>query len=76
MRGLKRPCCKLLKSWKETEKTIQAGIIIPQQPDDSRTSNEIPLTGKDIRHALDCLISNQPVPEMQRPSIGCNVKWK
>jgi peroxiredoxin len=46
------------------------------QLDDSRPGNEIPLTGKDIRHALDCLIGGQPVPEFQRPSIGCNIKWK
>ena len=46
------------------------------QLDDSRPGNEIPVTGKDIRHALDCLISGQPVPEFQRPSIGCNIKWK
>ena len=46
------------------------------QLDDSRPGNEIPVTGKDIRHALDCLINNEPVPEFQRPSIGCNIKWK
>jgi hypothetical protein len=34
------------------------------------------VTGKDIRQALDRLISNEPVPEEQRPSIGCNIKWK
>ena len=46
------------------------------QLDDSRPGNEIPVTGKDIRHALVCLIVGQPVPEFQRPSIGCNIKWK
>jgi peroxiredoxin len=46
------------------------------QLDDSRPGNEIPVTGKDIRHALDCLINNEPVPQEQRPSIGCNIKWK
>lgn len=46
------------------------------QLDDSRPGNEIPVTGKDIRHSLDCLIAEQPVPELQRPSIGCNIKWK
>jgi peroxiredoxin len=46
------------------------------QLDDSRPGNEIPVTGKDIRQALDCLIKGQPVPEFQRPSIGCNIKWK
>jgi peroxiredoxin len=46
------------------------------QLDDSRPGNEIPVTGKDIRHALNCLIKDKPVPELQRPSIGCNIKWK
>lgn len=46
------------------------------QLDDSRPGNDIPVTGKDIRHALDCLIAGQPVPGYQRPSIGCNVKWR
>jgi thiol-disulfide isomerase/thioredoxin len=46
------------------------------QLDDSRPSNGIPVTGKDIRQALDQLIAGQPVPPEQKPSIGCNIKWK
>jgi thiol-disulfide isomerase/thioredoxin len=51
-------------------------LVYRGQLDDSRPGNEIPVTGKDIRYALDCLISNEPVPQNQRPSIGCNIKWK
>jgi len=51
-------------------------LVYRGQLDDSRPGNEIPVTGKDIRHALDCLINNRPVPQEQRPSIGCNIKWK
>jgi peroxiredoxin len=51
-------------------------LVYRGQLDDSRPGNEIPVTGKDIRYALDCLINNQAVPEEQRPSIGCNIKWK
>jgi len=51
-------------------------LVYRGQLDDSRPGNEIPVTGKDIRNALDCLINAQPVPELQRPSIGCNIKWK
>lgn len=51
-------------------------LVYRGQLDDSRPGNEIPVTGKDIRHALDCLIKGKPVPEEQRPSIGCNIKWK
>ena len=51
-------------------------LVYRGQLDDSRPGNEVPVTGKDIRHALDCLINHQPVPAEQRPSIGCNIKWK
>jgi thiol-disulfide isomerase/thioredoxin len=51
-------------------------LVYRGQLDDSRPGNEIPVTGKDIRQALDCLINDDPVPEFQRPSIGCNIKWK
>lgn len=46
------------------------------QLDDSRPSNGLPVTGKDIRNALDSLLSGKPISEIQKPSIGCNIKWK
>ncbi|MFH1004941.1 MAG: thioredoxin family protein [Bacteroidota bacterium] len=46
------------------------------QLDDSRYSNKIPVTGKNIRIALDCLLNNKLVPQEQKPSIGCSIKWK
>lgn len=46
------------------------------QLDDSRPGNNLPVTGKDIRQALDAIIENRPVNTAQRPSIGCNIKWK
>lgn len=46
------------------------------QLDDSRPGNDIPVTGIDMRNALDNLISGTPVSESQKPSIGCNIKWK
>lgn len=51
-------------------------LVYRGQLDDSRPGNGIPVTGKDIRQALDCLLKNEPVPVDQRPSIGCNIKWK
>lgn len=51
-------------------------LVYRGQLDDSRPGNGMPVTGKDIRSALDCLINDQPIPELQRPSIGCNIKWK
>jgi len=44
--------------------------------DDSRPSNGIPLSGKDIRAALDAMLAGRPVTEKQYPSGGCNIKWK
>ncbi|MCB0805091.1 MAG: thioredoxin family protein [Bacteroidales bacterium] len=46
------------------------------QLDDSRPSNGLPVTGKDIREALEALLSGNEVNPNQRPSIGCNIKWK
>jgi thiol-disulfide isomerase/thioredoxin len=44
--------------------------------DDSRPKNTNPLTGKDLREALDLLIGKNPAPAIQYPSGGCNIKWK
>lgn len=46
------------------------------QLDDSRPGNGIPVTGKDLKYTLDCLIDNKTNNEIQKPSIGCNIKWK
>tara|TARA_R110002073_G_scaffold4213_4_gene28063 strand:+ start:24891 stop:25448 length:558 start_codon:yes stop_codon:yes gene_type:complete len=51
-------------------------LVYRGQLDDSRPGNEIPVTGKDLRNALDCLIENIENTEIQKPSIGCNIKWK
>lgn len=44
--------------------------------DGSRPGNDVPLTGADLRNALDKLLSGQPVSTVQYPSGGCNIKWK
>lgn len=44
--------------------------------DDSRPKNDNPLTGKDLRAALDAVLEGKPVTEAQYPSGGCNIKWK
>ena len=46
------------------------------QLDDSRPGNDRPVTGKDLRNVLENLIAGKQVPEEQRPSLGCNIKWK
>jgi peroxiredoxin len=46
------------------------------QFDSSRPGNQTPLTGKDLRAALDAVLAGRPVGDDQRPSMGCNIKWK
>ena len=45
------------------------------QLDDSRPGNEIPVSGKDLRVALDAIFSGKKLSPEQKPSIGCNIKW-
>ncbi len=45
------------------------------QLDDSRPGNDLPVNGKDLRAALDKIVAGESISEMQKPSIGCNIKW-
>ncbi|WP_298895406.1 thioredoxin family protein [uncultured Psychroserpens sp.] len=51
-------------------------LVYRGQLDDSRPGNGKPVTGKDLRNTLDLLLENRPISEVQKPSIGCNIKWK
>jgi hypothetical protein len=51
-------------------------LVYRGQLDDSRPGNDQPVTGKDLRAALDDVLSHSPVNVDQKPSIGCNIKWK
>ncbi|MEE2706497.1 MAG: thioredoxin family protein [Planctomycetota bacterium] len=46
------------------------------QMDDSRPDSGIPVTGTDLRAALDAVLASTPVTEDQQPSVGCNIKWR
>ena len=50
-------------------------LVYRGQFDDSRPRNNIPVTGKDLRRAIDAVLNDQPVPKDQKPSLGCNIKW-
>ena len=43
--------------------------------DDSRPKNDVPVTGSELRAAADAVLAGTPAPTMQKPSIGCNIKW-
>lgn len=51
-------------------------LVYRGQYDESRPGNGVPVTGKDLRAAIDALLADKPVPAEQKPSIGCNIKWK
>jgi peroxiredoxin len=51
-------------------------LVYRGQLDDSRPKNNLPVTGRDLRAALDAVLAGKSVPAEQRPSLGCNIKWK
>ncbi len=51
-------------------------LVYRGQFDDSRPGNEVPVTGRDLRTAADAVLAGRPVPQDQKPSLGCNIKWK
>jgi peroxiredoxin len=46
------------------------------QFDGSRPGNGVPVTGEDLRRAIDLLLAGKPAPAAQRPSLGCSIKWR
>jgi peroxiredoxin len=51
-------------------------LVYRGQMDGSRPGNGIPVTGEDLRAAIDAVLDGRPVPEDQRPSVGCSIKWR
>jgi len=51
-------------------------LVYRGQLDDSRPGNNVPVTARDLRAALDAVLAGKPVSTHQKPSIGCNIKWK
>lgn len=51
-------------------------LVYRGQLDNSRPGNGIPVNGRDLREALDNILNNNPQRKDQKPSIGCNIKWK
>ena len=51
-------------------------LVYRGQLDDSRPGNNKPVTGRDLRAAIDAVLAGQPVSTDQMPSLGCNIKWK
>jgi peroxiredoxin len=51
-------------------------LVYRGQLDGSRPENDTPITGTDLRSAIDETLAGRPVSQEQKPSIGCNIKWK
>jgi len=51
-------------------------LVYRGQLDGARPGNGVPVSGHDLRAALDAVLADKPVPETQLPSLGCNIKWK
>lgn len=51
-------------------------LVYRGQLDDSRPGNDLEITGSDLRNAIDCMLKNIKNISIQKPSIGCNIKWK
>ena len=51
-------------------------LVYRGQLDDSRPGNDKPVTGRDLRAAMDAVLADLPVDPNQKPSMGCNIKWK
>ena len=51
-------------------------LVYRGQFDDSRPRNGRPVTGADLRAAMDAILTGKTVSQDQKPSIGCNIKWK
>jgi thiol-disulfide isomerase/thioredoxin len=51
-------------------------LVYRGQLDDSRPKNDVPVTGRDLRQAIEATLAGRDVPDGQRPSVGCNIKWK
>ncbi|MBD2242792.1 thioredoxin family protein [Nostoc sp. FACHB-888] len=54
----------------------QRQLVYRGQLDDSRPSNGKPVTGADLRAAIEAVLAGKPVTSDQKPSVGCNIKWK
>jgi len=55
---------------------VKGRLVYRGQLDDSRPKNDIAVTGRDLRAALEALLGGRPAANEQKPSIGCNIKWK
>lgn len=54
----------------------ERALVYRGQLDGSRPGNDVPVTGEDLRTAIDAALADTPISEDQRPSVGCSIKWR
>lgn len=55
---------------------VHRRLVYRGQLDESRPGNDKPVTGRDLRAAIDAVLAGRPVDSNQKPGIGCSIKWK
>jgi peroxiredoxin len=72
-RAFRAACTPDLFLFDASQRLVYRGQFDSSRP---RTANPVPVTGDDLRAAAEAVLAGTPVPPVQRPSIGCNIKWK
>lgn len=60
----------------KSHKLVYRGQLDDSRPSGRGPGGDLPVTGKDLRAAMDAVLAEKPVSKDQKPSIGCNIKWK
>lgn len=60
----------------DDRRLVYRGQLDDSRPPTKSGGNNLPVTGADLRAAIDAVLTFKPMPEKMRPSIGCNIKWK
>lgn len=55
---------------------VEMRLVYRGQLDGARPGNDVPVTGSDLREAMDALLYGREIDQEQKPSMGCNIKWK
>jgi len=75
-RAFKAACTPDFFLFDKEHKLVYRGQLDDSRPSGRGPGGDLPVTGKDLRAALDATLAGKPVPTDQKPSIGCNIKWK
>ena len=75
-KAFKAACTPDFFLFDKSHKLVYRGQLDDSRPSGRGPGGDLPVTGKDLRAAIDAVLAGKPVSERQLPSIGCNIKWK